>query len=92
MNYSLHPEASQDLDDAAAYYQKQAGNALSQALLANSSVRSSACSGNLTEQLRADSNKGFDKAAKDMIINLDGQLARFREKVKELPNEYGLIK
>jgi len=34
MNYSLHPEASQDLDDAAAYYQKQAGNALSQALLA----------------------------------------------------------
>jgi len=33
MNYTLHPEASQDLDDAAAYYQKQAGNALSQALL-----------------------------------------------------------
>jgi len=29
MNYSLHPEASQDLDDAAAYYQKQAGNILS---------------------------------------------------------------
>lgn len=33
MNYSLHPEASQDLDDAAAYYQKQAGNVLSQAFL-----------------------------------------------------------
>ncbi len=33
MNYSLHPEASQDLDDAAAYYQKQAGNILSQAFL-----------------------------------------------------------
>lgn len=29
MNYSLHLEASQDLDDAAAYYQKQAGNILS---------------------------------------------------------------
>jgi plasmid stabilization system protein ParE len=34
VKYSLHPEAFQDLDDAAAYYQKQAGNALSQALLA----------------------------------------------------------
>ena len=33
MNYSLHQEASQDLDDAAAYYQKQAGNILSQAFL-----------------------------------------------------------
>lgn len=33
MNYSLHPEASQDIDNAAAYYQKQAGNALSQAFL-----------------------------------------------------------
>ena len=33
MNYSLHPEASQDLDDAAAYYQKQAGNILSRVFL-----------------------------------------------------------
>jgi len=33
MNYSLHPEASQDIDDAAAYYQKQAGKVLSQAFL-----------------------------------------------------------
>ena len=33
MNYSLHPEASQDIDDAAVYYQKQAGNILSQAFL-----------------------------------------------------------
>lgn len=33
MNYSLHPEASQDIDDAAAYYQKQASNILSQAFL-----------------------------------------------------------
>jgi plasmid stabilization system protein ParE len=33
MNYSLHPEASQDLDDAADYYRKQAGKILSQAFL-----------------------------------------------------------
>lgn len=34
MNYSLHPEASQDLDDAAAYYREQAGPILSQTFLA----------------------------------------------------------
>ena len=32
MKYVLHPDAVQDLDDAASYYQKQAGNPLSQAL------------------------------------------------------------
>ena len=32
MKYLLHPDAAQDLDNAAAYYQKQAGNPLSQAL------------------------------------------------------------
>lgn len=47
---------------------------------------------NLAEQLRADSVKGFDKAAKDMIINLDEQLARFREKVKENPAEFKVVK
>lgn len=47
---------------------------------------------NLAEQLRADSGKGFDKAAKDMIINLDEQLARFREKVKENPSEFKVVK
>ena len=33
MNYSLHLKASQNLDGAAAYYQKQAGDILSQAFL-----------------------------------------------------------
>lgn len=32
MKYVLHPDAAQDLDNAASYYQKQAGNPLSQAL------------------------------------------------------------
>jgi len=32
MKYVLHPDAVQDIDDAASYYQKQAGNSLSQAL------------------------------------------------------------
>ena len=34
MNYSLHPEAVQDLRDAALFYREQAGNTLSQSFLA----------------------------------------------------------
>lgn len=34
MNYSLHPKAEQDLRDAAEFYRQQAGNSLSQSLLA----------------------------------------------------------
>jgi plasmid stabilization system protein ParE len=30
MNYSLHPEASEDLRDAASFYREQAGTSLSQ--------------------------------------------------------------
>jgi rhombotail lipoprotein len=46
---------------------------------------------NLGEQLRADSNMGFSSAVKSMIINLDEQLALFREKVKGRPTEYKII-
>ena len=34
MNYTLHPEAAQDLWDAASFYREQAGNILSQSFLA----------------------------------------------------------
>lgn len=34
MNYSLHPEAEEDLRDAAEFYRERAGNSLSQSLLA----------------------------------------------------------
>lgn len=47
---------------------------------------------NIAEQLRTDSEKGFDKAAKDMITNLDEQLALFREKVKANPAEFKVTK
>ncbi len=57
-----------------------------------SHTKSNATPVNITEQLRTDSEKGFDNAAKDMIINLDEQLARFREKVKENPAEFKVIK
>ncbi len=34
MNYSLHPEAEEDLRDAAEFYRERAGNSLSQSFLA----------------------------------------------------------
>ena len=43
---------------------------------------------NLSEELRADSESGFNEAAKQMIANLDEQLALFKEKVKAQPSEY----
>ncbi len=57
-----------------------------------SHVKGSATPANLSEQLRADSDQGFTESAKSMITNLDERLARFREKVKESPTEYKVIK
>ena len=46
---------------------------------------------NLSEELRANSEAGFNGAAKEMITNLDQQLASFKEKVKERPAEYKVV-
>lgn len=46
---------------------------------------------NLSQELRADSDMGFNDAAKEMIVNLDEQLAHFKEKVKERPKEYKIV-
>jgi rhombotail lipoprotein len=46
---------------------------------------------NLSEELRANSEEGFNGAAKEMITNLDQQLASFKEKVKERPAEYKVV-
>ena len=51
-------------------------------------VKGTATPVNLSEQQRADSEAGFERAAKEMIANLDAQLAAFREKVKERPEEF----
>src|SRR5207247_10802414 len=51
-------------------------------------VKGSATPVNLSEQQRADSEAGFERAAKEMIANLDEQLSAFREKVKERPTEF----
>lgn len=56
-----------------------------------SRVKGSATLVNQSEELRADSSKGFDDAAKEMIANLDEQLAQFKEKVKERPEEFKVV-
>ncbi|WP_075185382.1 rhombotarget lipoprotein [Teredinibacter haidensis] len=40
---------------------------------------------NLSEELRADSVTGFEQAAKSMVINLQTQLSKFRESIKNNP-------
>ncbi len=56
-----------------------------------SNIKGSSTPGYLRKNLRADSDKGIEVAAKDMIINLDAQLALFREKVKENPEEFKVV-
>ena len=47
---------------------------------------------NLTEELRDDSVKGFELSTNDMIKNLDLQLAVFREKAKQHPEEVKVVR
>ncbi len=56
-----------------------------------SEVRGSSTPVNISEELRKDSQEGFQIAAKDMIKNLDEQLASFKAKVKESPKEYKVV-
>lgn len=54
-------------------------------------IKGRATPANLSEQLRLDSSAGFDAAAKEMIGNLDQQLALFKDKIKERPEEYQVV-
>lgn len=47
---------------------------------------------NLTEELRDDSVKGFELSTNEMIKNLDVQLAAFREKAKQRPEEIKVVR
>lgn len=53
-----------------------------------SEVKASATLINQSEALRENSMEGMSLAADEMIRNLDLELERFREKVKERPNDY----
>lgn len=56
-----------------------------------SEVKGNATPVNISEELRQDSTQGFQIASKDMVKNLDAQLAVFREKVKQSPKEYKVV-
>jgi len=47
---------------------------------------------NLSEELREDSEAGFNEAVDKMIANLDVQLVAFQDKVKESPEEYQVVR
>ena len=47
---------------------------------------------NLSEELRRDSERGFQKAATNLVANLKGQLDEFRTRVKESPEDYRIIR
>lgn len=56
-----------------------------------SQVKASATPVNQSEALRTDSGKGFDLATTEMIENLKGELAGFRERIKQTPDEIQII-
>lgn len=56
-----------------------------------SQIKGKATPVNLNEELRHDSEQGFQEAAKNLVQNLDTQLALFRDKVKTEPEEYKVI-
>lgn len=56
-----------------------------------SEVKGSATLVNQSEALREDGLKGLSLATTEMIANLDAELARFREKVKERPADFRVV-
>jgi rhombotail lipoprotein len=56
-----------------------------------SQVKASATPINLSEELRNDSELGFKAAATNLVANLQGQLAEFKERVKNSPEEYKIV-
>ncbi len=53
-----------------------------------SHIKGAATPVNLSEELRVDSQRGFDEAATALVASLKEQLDMFQEKVKESPQEY----
>jgi len=56
-----------------------------------SNVKSNATPINLSEELRTDSIKGFNTAAEEMTKNLHSQLSRFKEKIKQNPEQVTIV-
>jgi rhombotail lipoprotein len=46
---------------------------------------------NESKKTREDAQKSFENASKNLLVNLDIQLKRFEERVKESPEEYEIV-
>lgn len=57
-----------------------------------SQIKGSATPINLSEQLRGDSERGFNAAATNLVDNLQGQLALFKDRVKSSPQEFPVVR
>lgn len=57
-----------------------------------SHIRGSSTPVNLSEELRRDSGRGFRDASADMIANLDQQLVDFKQRVRQSPEEYRVVR
>ena len=57
-----------------------------------SHIKGSSTPVNLSEELRRDSEHGFRDASADMITNLDQQLTAFKQKVRQSPEEYRVVR
>jgi rhombotail lipoprotein len=56
-----------------------------------SAVKNSATPVNLSQQLRRDSETGFDQAATNLVANLHDELTRFKARIKEKPQEVQVV-
>jgi rhombotail lipoprotein len=57
-----------------------------------SQVKGRATFVNQSEELRADSREGFADAADDLVVDLKGELERFKEKIKQRPEEIKVVR
>jgi rhombotail lipoprotein len=57
-----------------------------------SRIKASSTPINQTEELRRDARRGFDQATTNMVANLQDQLASFRERVKQSPDEFKVVR
>lgn len=57
-----------------------------------SRIKGSSTPVNLDEELRRDSERGFQEAATNMVANLQTELTRFRERVKQSPEEFKIVR
>jgi len=56
-----------------------------------SRVKASSTPVNLSEELRLDSRQGFELAAANIVTNLDAQLAVFKDRIKDEPQEFRVV-